>query len=99
MREFLTCLREGKTPFFDVYKATAMSAVGILAHRSVLNGGSPYDIPDFRLEEDRLKYENDTLSPFPDENGVRTLPCCSNPDYAPSPAQTEKFFKALEEKE
>ena len=99
VQEFINCIREGRKPDFDVYFSTTMSSVAILGHRSLLEKGVPYDIPDFRLEEDRLKYENDTLSPFPDENGVRTLPCCSNPDYAPSPAQTEKFFKALEEKE
>ena len=46
-----------------------MASVGILAHRSLLERGVPYDIPDFRREEDRVKYENDHLSPFFGPNG------------------------------
>ena len=95
-REFFNCIREGKRPFFDVYKATAMSSVAILSHRSILEGGKPYDIPDFRLEEDRAKYENDTLSPFYGEDGAPpTLPCCSRPDFTPDPAVVEEYRAIL----
>lgn len=54
-------------PFFNVYRATALSAAAILAWRSVLNGSQEFAIPDFTNEEDRAKYENDFLSPFADE--------------------------------
>ena len=82
--EFLKCIREGKPHEFDVYFATSMASVAILAHRSIMNNGQPYDIPDFRKEEDRVKYENDYESPFYGPDGSEpTIPCCSNPDYKP----------------
>ena len=59
-----------------------MASVAILAHRSTLEGGKPYDIPDFRKEEDRKKYENDTLSPFWGTDGTApTIPSSVMPDY------------------
>ncbi len=62
-----------------------MSSVGILAHCSVLDRGEPYDIPDFRNEEDRKLYKNDFLTPFPGDDGTPpTLPCCSNTEYKPT---------------
>ena len=73
-----------------------MASVGILAHRSVLNGGAPYDIPDFRLEEERVKYENDDATPFYYTDGrTPTIPCCSHPDYAPTDEQVEKYIERL----
>lgn len=65
----------GVTPFFDVYKGAAMSATAILGWRSCLNHGENYKIPDFSREEERVLYENDDATPFPDENGEgATLP-------------------------
>ena len=64
IREFLNCIRENRKPMFDVHFATTMASVGILGHRSLLEKGVPYDIPDFHKEEDRVKYENDHISPF-----------------------------------
>ena len=40
-------------------------------------------MPDFRCEEDRKKYENDNISPYPDENYNVMIPCSSQP-YAPT---------------
>ena len=98
-RIFLDCVREGKQPPhpFDLYSATVMSSVAILGHRSVLDGGKPFDIPDFRREEDRKLYENDDLTPFwGDDGSAPTLPCCSDPDYKPTEKQMELYFKELE---
>ena len=96
MREFLNSIRTGEKPFFDVYRATTMASVAILAHRSVLERGVPYDIPDFSKEEDRVKYENDNLTPFYGPNGEEpTLPCCSHPDYTPDPKLVEEYLNAL----
>ena len=64
IREFLNCIRENRCPQFDVYFATCCASVAILAHRSILNGNRPYDIPDFRNEKDRIKFENDNDTPF-----------------------------------
>ena len=81
IREFLNAIRENKKPVFDEYFATTMASVGILAHRSILERGMPYDIPDFHREEDRKKYENDTLTPFWGSNGSEpTIPACSHPE-------------------
>lgn len=94
VRHFLNLIREGRRPEipYDVYSATTMASVSILSHRSMLEGGTPYDIPDFRREEDRVKYENDRLSPFTLADGTPpTLPCCSHPDYRPTDEQLAKY--------
>ena len=52
-----------------------MAAVGILGWRSSLHGGSEYKIPNFRNEKERKVFENDDLSPFPNEEGERNYPC------------------------
>lgn len=95
-RRFVECIKENKQPEhpFDIYSATVMSSVAMLSHRSMLEGGMPYDIPNFKLEEDRVKWENDRLSPFYLMDGTApTLPCSSHPDYRP----TEEQIKAYEE--
>jgi hypothetical protein len=96
--EFPRCVREGKQPPkpFDVHSAIAMSSVAILAHRSMLEGGKPYDIPDFRNPEDRERYKNDRLTPFIGSDGTPpSLPCCSNPDFAPTDEQIEMYLASL----
>jgi len=95
---FVDCIRENKQPEhpFDIYSATVMSSVAILAHRSMLEGGKPYDIPDFRKEEDRKLWENDRLTPFYGSDGSEpTLPCCSNKEYKPTEKQMQLFKEAL----
>ena len=91
--DFVKALEEGRKPYWDVYRATRAASVAILAWRSVLNGGQPMDIPDFRREEDRRKYEFDNISPYPDENYRVNIPCSSRP-YAP----TEEDLAALKER-
>lgn len=73
---FAEAIRTGKHPFLDVYRGVTMSSVGILAWRSALEDGKPFDMPDFRKESSRKKYENDTYSPFPShaERGYEPLP-------------------------
>lgn len=79
IREGLKAIREGKQHPMDVYFATTMTSVAILAHRSILNGGKPYDIPDFRKEEDRIKFENDHDTPFYGSDGSEpNIPCSSH---------------------
>lgn len=98
-RMFVECVREGKQPDhpFDLYSAVTMSSVAILAHRSLLEGGVPYDIPDFRKAEDAAAYENDFLTPFPDavREGDEKLPACSHPDYAPTEKQLALYEETL----
>ena len=97
-RMFIDCIKKGVQPEhpFNIYRAIDMSSVAILAHRSMLEGGKPYDIPDFTKEEDRKLYENDRLSPFYGSDGsAPTLPCCSHTDFAPSEGQIEAYKKLL----
>lgn len=96
VREFISCVRENRKPAFDVYFATKMSSVAILGHRSLLEFGVPYDLPNFKNKEDRDKYRNDTLSPFYYSDGREpTIAPCSDPDYKPSDRQIENFNKIL----
>ncbi len=98
-RMFLDCIKNGKQPEhpFDIYSAINMSSVAILAHRSMLEGGKPYDIPDFTKEEDCKLYENDRLSPFYGTDGSKpTIPCCSHTDFKPTEKQIENYKKMLE---
>ena len=61
---FAEAIQKNEQPWLNVYRACAMSAVGILAWKSVVNGGAAYDVPKFDDEEDRKKYENDFWTPF-----------------------------------
>ena len=72
---FIKYLRNEVEPFFNVYRATALSAAAILSWRSVLNNGRVYDVPDFTDKRRRRKYENDYLSPFPKDDGTVDIPC------------------------
>lgn len=65
MKRFIDAVRGKDDPFPDVYTAAAMSAVGILGYRSILNGNIPYDIPDFRDPAAREALKDDRQSPFP----------------------------------
>jgi predicted dehydrogenase len=94
-REFLDCIREGRQPEFDVYFATAMASAAILGHRSLLEDGKPYDIPDFRKEEDRVKYENDRISPFYGTDGSEpTIAPSTNMDHYPLTEEGKKAYDA-----
>ncbi len=99
VRTFLECMEAGVQPEhpFDLYSAVNMSSVALLAHRSMLDGGMPYDIPDFHQEEARKQYEEDFLSPFCPPDGKKpSLPCCSNTDYRPTDDQIAAFKELLE---
>ncbi len=98
IKEFFDCIRENRKPEMDEYFATTCASVAILSHRSLLEKGVPYDIPDFRKEEDRLKYENDTLSPFMSKNGEKAdIPCCSVPDFRPTEEQYKNYLAMFDE--
>jgi hypothetical protein len=62
----------------------------------MLEGGKPYDIPDFTKEEARAEYENDYLTPFYGPNGeAPTLPCCSHTDHKPTEEQVALYEKMV----
>ena len=62
---FAEAIRSGRPPFLDVYRGVAMSSVGILAWKSALADGAPFDVPDFRSEADRAAWADDHWSPWP----------------------------------
>lgn len=98
IKEFFDCIRENRKPEMDEYFATTCASVAILGHRSMLEKGAPYDIPDFHSEEDRKKYENDTLSPFYGKDGSSpTLPCCSHSGFRPSDEQYKNYLELVSE--
>ena len=45
----------------DVYEALDMFLPGLLAYKSVLNGGVPVAVPNLRLKSERDKYREDTF--------------------------------------
>lgn len=99
-RMFIECIRENKQPVFpfDIHSAVNMSSVAILAHRSILNGGIPYDIPDFHNEDARLQYEKDDATPFYYSDGrTPNIPCCSHPDYKPTDKQLKEFYDSIKD--
>lgn len=72
---FADSIRSGVLPpYFDVYNAAAMSAVGILGWKSALSNGLPIDIPDFRDKTAREAFRNDYSTPFPNDKGWPLLP-------------------------
>ena len=95
IREFFDCIRENKRPIMDEYFATAMASVAMLSHRSMLESGVPYDIPDFRKEEDRLKYENDTLSPFFGSDGSSPTITCESHINTHSYEERERIYERI----
>ena len=62
---FATAIRTGEAPFLDVYRGVAMSIIGPLAYRSALEDSNTVEVPDFRREEDRVRFEDDHWRPDP----------------------------------
>ncbi len=50
---------EGKNSI-DVYEALDMFLPGLMAYKSIMNGNTPMEIPNFRNKADRDKWRNDT---------------------------------------
>ena len=71
---FVQDLLHKREPFMNVYRAAAISAVGILGWRSVLNDSRQMDIPDFSKKEDRDRVRADALSPLHHLGQAPTLP-------------------------
>ena len=97
-RMFLECIKEKKEPEhpYDINSAVTMSSVAILGHRSMLENGKRYEIPDFTKEECRKEYENDRLTPFYGSDGSKpNMPCCSVTDYKPTEEQLKKYNEIL----
>ncbi len=79
---FAEAIRSGRQPYLDVYRGLAMSMCGIQGWRSALAGSAPMEVPDFRKESVRKKYENDGFSPDPTRQGH--VPCSVLGEIKPS---------------
>ena len=76
----------------DVYQALDMGLPGILAYRSICNGNTPIDMPDFRRLEDREKFRNDNWCTNPEVAGDNLAPLCS----FGSPDISDEVYKRVE---
>jgi len=61
---FAEAIRTGEPPYLNVYRGVAMSVIGILAWKSVLDQGNSYAVPDFTREESRKPHEHDAWRPM-----------------------------------
>ena len=86
---FANAIRSGRQPFLDVYRGVVMSSVGILAWKSALEDGRPFDVPDFSDEASRKPYEDDHWSPWPEHAGPGQPPPSILGHVAPSPKGIE----------
>lgn len=84
--DFANAIRSGKQPFLDVYRGVAMSSVGILAWKSALENGAPFEVPDFSVEASRQAYADDHWSPWPKDAGPGQPP----PSILGTPKPTRK---------
>jgi predicted dehydrogenase len=92
---FATAIREGRQPWLDVYRGVAMSSVGILAWRSALEEGKPFDMPDFRDEASRKAVEDDRWSPFPGTPDEWRLPARADRKVPTLSEETRKLAEGI----
>jgi len=72
--EFVDAVVNKKKSPIDVYRAMDMTLPGILGFRSALNNNATIEVPDFRNESVRKKYENDHWSPDPKDKKIPGQP-------------------------
>lgn len=77
VQDFIKTIIEGKHPPIDVYQAMDMTLPGILGYRSACKGNISLEVPDFRKEEVKKRYENDHWSPDPKDKGISGQPAPS----------------------
>jgi len=68
VKTFCEDILNDREPYMNVYRATALSAAGILGWISATSDSRQLVFPDFRKKEDRDKYRSDSRSPY-DRNG------------------------------
>jgi predicted dehydrogenase len=94
---FANAIRSGAPPYLNVYRGVAMSSVGILAWKSALEDGAPYDVPDFKDEVSRRKYEDDHWSPWPEDAGPGQPPPSILGQREPNPEGIERARRVWKE--
>ncbi len=100
MYNFVSAIQGKDSDIIGVYEACDMFLPGLFAYFSILDGGKPQAIPDFRKKADRDKYRHDTRSTDPKVAGDMLMPCYSKreieiPDevYARLRAMYEKSLR------
>ena len=96
-------LGDANADVIDVYEAMDMALPGIMAYRSVLNGGIPMEVPDLRKKEVRDKYRNDRACTSRSVAGDQWIPPYSKGEpevpqanYDKLKAEWEAFLKESE---
>jgi len=69
---------EGEKYSIDIYEALDMALPGLLAYRSIVDGGKPYDVPNLRDKAVRDKYRNDHYCTDPRTKEEFRLPTTKN---------------------
>jgi len=72
--QFVQALHGLQKPAVDAKMAVAISSVGILGWRSVLEDSRQMDIPDYSKKEDRDRVRNDFRNPYPVDGVPAALP-------------------------
>jgi len=72
--------KPGGAESIDVYTALDMYLPGLLAHRSILNGNIPIEVPNLRRKSERDKYRNDHACTNPAVAGDQLVPQSHHPD-------------------
>lgn len=79
MYHFIERVRGNKeADIIDVYEAMDMFLPGLFAYRSILAGGIPMKIPNFRNKEERERWRHDTACTDPEVAGDMLLPTCKH---------------------
>ncbi len=75
MYNFISAIEGDKTADnIGIYEACDMFLPGMFAYFSVLDGGKPQTIPDFRNKSERDKYRNDTRCTDPQKSAECIIP-------------------------
>ena len=85
---------EGTEHTISVYDALDMSLPGLLAYRSIINGGTPFEVPDLRDKTVRDRYRNDLYSTDPRTPDEYRLPTSK---YGTPEVGDEVYDKVKEE--
>jgi predicted dehydrogenase len=86
---FAEAIRTGRQPYLNVYRGVAMSVIGILAWKSVLDGSAGYAVPDFTRETSRKAFADDHWRPM-DIGNPDAPPVCSSGKREVIPARLKE---------
>lgn len=99
MESFLGSIRgdvKAKARAIDVYQALDMALPGLMAYRSILAGGQPFDVPDMRIADVREKYRHDTACTDPAVAGDMLQPTKAGEPTQVPPDAYERCRRMLE---